>query len=554
MARDDRPPETLDPRRLRASLSSSLGLTGEGRRLPRGNPFAPSDRRDEPRFEASPRSSEPAPEAPPPRPRRSFTWEIPPLEPSPRDPSPREPSPNAPLRRAAPMSEPSRPEAPHTPSWPETPLESGAPESTGFAAGASTDSHPDTALSFEAPTSFEASASFEDVHPDAAFPVDDDGFGRPTDLFAEAELPPPSPIAAEARSATGSTPAVATAPLPPPAPPPASTARAAPLPSSAPAPAPRRDGSRKRPRLGRGERGEAGSAEIVPPQSVAGRALVAVVAIMGFLACLAVGVLSLVVSAAHDWQLDVGREVTIQIKPGNAADLPARLSRALDLARATTGVHSARLVDEREGAALLEPWLGQGLDLTSLPIPRLVVLELDDPAAADLVGLRRRLTTEVSGALLDDHAVWTARLRTMAGAVVVAGVTVVALVFLAMSLTVVFATRSAMAGNREVIEVLHFVGAEDGYVAKQFQEHFLRLGLVGGAIGGVAAIVVFQILRLFIRAAPGDAMADQAQALFGGFSVGFLGHFGVVVVVALVAALTAATSRFTVLDHLKRLD
>ena len=528
MARDDRPPETLEPRRLRASLSSSLGLTGEGRRLPRGNPLAPPDRRAEPRFDAPPVPSEPTPRNDaPPRPRRSFTWEIPPLDPPPR--------------------EPSWPEAPRA----EVTLPSVSPRDVSRSDVRFDDVTPAAEPSDEP-------VPFEELGDDGSFPVDDDGFGRPTDLLAD---PAPSPVPAEARGETVSVPPAAPAPIPPPVPPtpgpsapPISEARATPRPPSTPTPAPRRDRSRKRPKLGRGDRADAGSAEIVPPQSVAGRALVAVVAIMGFLACLAVGVLSLVVSAAHDWQLDVGREVTIQIKPGNAADLPARLSRALDLARATTGVRSARLVDEREGAALLEPWLGQGLDLTSLPIPRLVVLELTDPAAADLAGLRRRLTTEVSGALLDDHAVWTSRLRTMAGAVVVAGVTVVALVFLAMSLTVVFATRSAMAGNREVIEVLHFVGAEDGYVAKQFQEHFLRLGLVGGAIGGALAIVVFQVLRFFTHAAPGDGLADQAQALFGGFSVGFLGHFGVVVVVALVAALTAATSRFTVLDHLKRLD
>lgn len=540
MARDDRPSETLDPRRLRASLSSSLGLTGEGRRLPRGNPPAPSDRRAEPRFEAPSLPPEPAPSEEAPRPRRSFTWEIPPLDPRPLDPRPREPS------------------------WPEAPRAEISPPNVSPAEVSPPNvSSADVRFDDVAPTREypEVSAPFA-ARDDEAFPVDDDGFGRPTDLFAEPGSPPSSPAVAQGLGETAPVPPAATAPLPPPvppappAPPPSqpSTARVAALPSSASPPAPQRGGSRKRARLGRGDPADAPSAEIVPPQSVAGRALVAVVAIMGFLACLAVGVLSLVVSAAHDWQLDVGREVTIQIKPGNAADLPARLSRALDLARATTGVRSARLVDEREGAALLEPWLGQGLDLTSLPIPRLVVLELADPAVADLAGLRRRLTTEVSGALLDDHAVWTSRLRTMAGAVVVTGVTVVVLMFLAMSLTVVFATRSAMAGNREVIEVLHFVGAEDGYVAKQFQDHFLRLGLVGGAIGGALAIAVFQILRLFTRAAPGDGMADQAQALFGGFSVGFLGHFGVVVVVALVAALTAATSRFTVLDHLKRLD
>ena len=42
-----------------------------------------------------------------------------------------------------------------------------------------------------------------------------------------------------------------------------------------------------------------------------------------------------------------------------------------------------------------------------------------------------------------------------------------------------------MAANRPVIEVLHFIGARDRYIAGQFQRHFLWLGLKGGAIGGL---------------------------------------------------------------------
>ena len=48
------------------------------------------------------------------------------------------------------------------------------------------------------------------------------------------------------------------------------------------------------------------------------------------------------------------------------------------------------------------------------------------------------------------------------------GVSIMALVFSAMVLTVVFATRGALAGSRDIVEVLHFVGAEASFVARQF--------------------------------------------------------------------------------------
>ena len=79
----------------------------------------------------------------------------------------------------------------------------------------------------------------------------------------------------------------------------------------------------------------------------------------------------------------------------------------------------------------------------------------------------------------------------MAGTAVVAGVAVLVLVLAVTVLSVTFATRGAMATNRPIVEVLHYVGATDGFVASQFQRHFLMLGFKGGAIGGGAAILLF---------------------------------------------------------------
>ena len=62
---------------------------------------------------------------------------------------------------------------------------------------------------------------------------------------------------------------------------------------------------------------------IVPHQSIGGRALMAVVAIMTFLASLTTGAVMLVRANAADWQTEVLREVTIQIRPGAGRDLDA---------------------------------------------------------------------------------------------------------------------------------------------------------------------------------------------------------------------------------------
>jgi cell division transport system permease protein len=128
------------------------------------------------------------------------------------------------------------------------------------------------------------------------------------------------------------------------------------------------------------------------------------------------------------------------------------------------------------------------------------------------------------------------------------------LMFAATVLSVTFATRGAMATNKNVIEVLHFVGAKNGYIAGHFQRHFLLLGLQGGAIGGGAAILLFAFASVISRWTSGSAGGDQTAALFGSFSIGTFGYIGVLMQIALTAAITAVTSRQTVNHTLESID
>jgi cell division transport system permease protein len=285
---------------------------------------------------------------------------------------------------------------------------------------------------------------------------------------------------------------------------------------------------------------------IVPGGSIAGRALVAVVAIMTFLASLTTGAVVLVYSAASEWRSDVAREATIQVRPIAGRDIEAELRKASDIARAVPGVAEVRPYSQEESARLIEPWLGSGLALDALPVPRLIVVRLAPGAAPDFASLRRALTEQVAGASLDDHRGWIERMRAMAGTAVAVGTGVLALVLAATVLSVTFATRAAMAANRPVVEVLHFIGAKDGFIAGEFQRHFLWLGLKGGAIGGGGAIVLFALAQYLSDAFLVTAGGDQVAALFGTFSIGLLGYAAVVAQIFLIAGVTVATCRQTV--------
>src|ERR1700722_2820557 len=62
---------------------------------------------------------------------------------------------------------------------------------------------------------------------------------------------------------------------------------------------------------------------IVPADSISGRSLTAVIAIMTFLAALTAGAVTMMVGTASDWQSDVSREVTIQVRPASGRDTEA---------------------------------------------------------------------------------------------------------------------------------------------------------------------------------------------------------------------------------------
>ncbi len=293
---------------------------------------------------------------------------------------------------------------------------------------------------------------------------------------------------------------------------------------------------------------------MVPRNSISGRALVAVVAIMTFLASLTTGAVVLVGRAAIEWQSDVAREATIQILPAAGRDVDASVEKAAALAREFPGVGGVQAYSKAESDKLLEPWLGNGLTLGELPVPRLIVVKLSSGGTPDLSGLRQKLADQVPGAILDDHRGWIGRMRTMAGSAIGVGIAILLLMVVATMLSVTFATRGAMATNKPVIEVLHFVGAKNGYIANLFQRHFLLLGLQGGAIGGGMAIVLFALAGLVGNWMSGTALGDQTAALFGTFSIGIVGYAAVIGQIVLIAGVTAVTSRQTVNRTLETID
>lgn len=293
---------------------------------------------------------------------------------------------------------------------------------------------------------------------------------------------------------------------------------------------------------------------IVPAGDVSGQALVVVIAIMTFLASLAISGVDLISRSANNWENQISREATIQIRPTDGLDIEKTLNYAVELVKGFHGVKSAKIVDRAATERLLEPWLGTGLELKELPIPRLVVVTFDNSDNPDFGMISDAIATQIPGGSFDDHHNAINRLVIMAHTTIIIGLVILALVISALTLTIIFATRSALSANAHIVEVLHFIGAESGFIARQFDFYFFKTGFKGAFYGGITVIIVFIAFSFWSNYNMGTPGSDQAAALFGHFTMDWPSYLKILVLIGFVSILTMITSRLTILSQLRSID
>src|SRR5436305_7998661 len=189
-----------------------------------------------------------------------------------------------------------------------------------------------------------------------------------------------------------------------------------------------------------------------------GPLLVWIVAVTGYLA--AIGGLALVLLSddLQVWNRSLGNSLTVQI-PAEAS--APRIETILAMLRQTAGIRGVRLLEPAETAKLLEPWLGPAAATATLPVPRLVDVQVDPDAAIDSADLRQKLSSIVPGAQLDDHRQWLDNSRHTAirlEGLIAIGIAVVALSTAASAAAL---TRARLAAHHPTLELLHLIGAAD---------------------------------------------------------------------------------------------
>lgn len=235
-----------------------------------------------------------------------------------------------------------------------------------------------------------------------------------------------------------------------------------------------------------------GGPRLLPPASDrAGRFLPWVVALMVYVGALAAMGLIVLHGTLRAAESSLGSALTLQV-PADASG--SRLATIMAVLRRTKGVQSAHLFAAAETAKLLEPWLGPNVPLDELPVPRLIDVRIDAAAPPDVATLRQEIASVLPQAHLEDHRIALERARHAARRIegLLAGAIAAVLLLIAASVT--FAVQTALLIRRLDIEVLHLLGASDAAIAGRFAARYLGLGLVGGAVGAVAAVLTIAVV------------------------------------------------------------
>ncbi|HEY7748283.1 MAG TPA: FtsX-like permease family protein [Aestuariivirgaceae bacterium] len=251
-------------------------------------------------------------------------------------------------------------------------------------------------------------------------------------------------------------------------------------------------------------------APIIPVDAQPMRTLTLSMAVMCYLATLALGALMLVEAAVSQWTSGIASEITVQVRPLSTRDTDHEVNEALRILSTTKGVSSVRKLDSTAAGELLKPWLGEIRMFDELPLPVLIAAAVDQHEPPDLAALQKRLAEKVEGASLDTHLRWQSQLVRTAATLHRLSIAILALIALSATGLVVFATRSVLDANRHVIEVLHLVGAKDSFIARAVKGRFLKSAFFAGLVGTVGGILTFALMGAF-GAPVGDARLAEAS-------------------------------------------
>lgn len=232
------------------------------------------------------------------------------------------------------------------------------------------------------------------------------------------------------------------------------------------------------------------------------------------------GVLS-IDSMINTWNKSIRGSLTVQIIPINnanpekvRAETLAYEEKAVEFLRTVNGVLKVTPLQDAQLDELLRPWLGDEVNIAELPTPRIIDVKISPDANFDYLQLAQDLAKASPQASLDNHQLWLNKLIAFADGLNMIATTILLLVSAITSGAIFYTTQMSLGLHRNIIEILHIIGAKDTYIAQQYAKRMAFLGFIGGIIGLFFAIPAIFFISNLATAIEGGIINDASLSIF----------------------------------------
>ncbi len=227
-----------------------------------------------------------------------------------------------------------------------------------------------------------------------------------------------------------------------------------------------------------------------------------IMASMIYLALLAI-LFSIVSTLSFDKWSNATRDlVTIHVpnptKGTGSDDGVTRIDETLKILRAFPDIESVTILEKNDIERLINPLIEKDI-LKNILLPALIEIRLKrNEVLPDLNNALKNLSPDI---FIEDHVeLFSLDAKTFLGAKKLFSVIVSLTLFVAM-ISVIFTVHSGLAINREIIHVMHLIGAKNSFIARTFQKHVLKVLSISSVFATLLAIGTFFILESSLRVA-----------------------------------------------------
>jgi len=198
-------------------------------------------------------------------------------------------------------------------------------------------------------------------------------------------------------------------------------------------------------------------------------------------------------SMIGNWHEGVSQSFTVQVMPvteeGSLSSTDEEVAKVVKFLELRPEIKNIKPFSQEEHERLVRPWLGDGVDLSSLPMPILVDVSLNEGMEPDYDELATKLADVSEYAAMDNHNLWLQKLIEFADALNTTAALVLLIVSSVCGFSIYYATKTNLGMHKDIIEILHIMGAKDTYIAQQYAHKTAAVSIVAGFIGLFVAVL-----------------------------------------------------------------